>query len=112
MIIKKFQAKTENEAVTQAKKELGENVVVMNVRTVKPKGLFKWFKSSTVEVTVAKEEETEVAQAKAQTEKMQTENLKDVIASIDKLRQLGESGNESVEKKTPPSEEAFLEERL
>lgn len=112
MIIKKFQAKTEEEAVTQAKKELGENVVVMNVRMVKPKGLFKWFKSPIVEVMVAKEEETEAAHAKEQTEKMQTENLKDVIASIDKLRQLGEGSKESSEKKAPSSEEAVLEERL
>lgn len=112
MIIKKFQAKTEDEAVTQAKKELGENVVVMNVRMVKPKGLFKWFKSPIVEVMVAKEEETEAAHAKEQTEKMQTENLKDVIASIDKLRQLGEGSKELSEKKTLPAEEAVLEERL
>lgn len=112
MIIKKFQAKTEEEAVMQAKKELGENVVVMNVRTIKPKGLFKWFRSSTVEVMVAKEEETEAVRAKEQTEKMQTENLKDVIASIDKLRQLGEDVEESSVKKTPPAEEAVLEERL
>ena len=29
MIIKKFQAKTENEAIEAAKKELGENVVII-----------------------------------------------------------------------------------
>ncbi len=112
MIIKKFQAKTEDEAVMQARKELGENVVVMNVRMIKPKGLFKWFRSPIVEVMVAKEEETEAVRAKEQTEKMQTENLKDVIASIDKLRQLNEDGGESLTKKTPPAEEAVLEERL
>lgn len=112
MIIKKFQAKTEEEAVMQAKKELGENVVVMNVRTIKPKGLFKWFRSPTVEVMVAKEEEAEAVRAREQTEKMQTENLKDVIASIDKLRQLGEDVGETSVKKTPPAEEAVLEERL
>lgn len=112
MIIKKFQAKTEEEAVMQAKKELGENVVVMNVRTIKPKGLFKWFRSPTVEVMVAKEEEAEAVRAKEQTEKMQTENLKDVIASIDKLRQLGEDAGEPSVKKSQPAEEAVLEERL
>ena len=32
MVIKKYQAKTEAEAVEQAKKELGQNVVIMNVR--------------------------------------------------------------------------------
>ena len=32
MIIKKYQAKTEAEAVEQAKKELGQSAVIMNVR--------------------------------------------------------------------------------
>lgn len=59
MIIKKFQGKTEEEAITTAKSELGESVVVMNVKNVKPKGFFHFLKSSVVEVTVAKEEESE-----------------------------------------------------
>ncbi len=59
MIIKKFQGKTEQEAVESAKKELGNNVVVMNVKTVKKKGLLSLFKAPLVEVTVALEEESE-----------------------------------------------------
>ena len=35
MIIKRFQAKTEQEAVENAKKELGPGVVIMNVKNVK-----------------------------------------------------------------------------
>ncbi len=60
MIIKKFQAKTENDAVEAAKKELGSDIVVMSVRKVKPKGFFKMFKAQLTEVTVAKEEESEL----------------------------------------------------
>ena len=59
MIIKKFQGKTENEAIEAAKKELGNNVVVMNVRNVKKKGIFSFLRPQMVEVTVALEEETE-----------------------------------------------------
>lgn len=59
MIIKKFQGKTESEAVENAKKELGSNVVVMNVRNVKRKGLFGFLKPQLIEVTVALEEENE-----------------------------------------------------
>lgn len=59
MIIKRFQAKTEQEAVENAKKELGPGVVIMNVKNVKKKGLFAMFKKNTVEVTVALEEENE-----------------------------------------------------
>lgn len=56
MIIKKFQGNTEEEAVQQAKKELGDNAVIMNIKVVKPKGIFGIFKSSTVELTAAAEE--------------------------------------------------------
>ena len=59
MIIKKFTAKTENEALDNAKRELGEGVVVMNVKDVKAKGIFSFLKPHTVEVTVALEEESE-----------------------------------------------------
>lgn len=59
MIIKKFQGKTENEALEAARKELGNNVVVMNVRNVKRKGLFAIFKPQMIEVTVAVEDETD-----------------------------------------------------
>lgn len=61
MIIKKFQGKTEAEAVESAKKELGNNVVIMNVRNVKRKGLFSFLMNQMVEVTVALEEEPERA---------------------------------------------------
>lgn len=59
MIIKKFIAKTEKEAIENARAELGEGVVVMNVKPVKSKGLFAFLKSPMVEVTVALEEESE-----------------------------------------------------
>lgn len=59
MIIKKFTAKTEEEATALAKAELGDNIVIMNVKTVPPKGPFGFLKKAQVEVTVAKEEESE-----------------------------------------------------
>ena len=59
MVIKKYQAKTEAEAVEQAKKELGQNVVIMNVRNLKKKGFLGFMKAHTVEVTVAMEEDME-----------------------------------------------------
>lgn len=59
MIIKKFQGKTEDEAVEAARKELGSNVVVLNVRNVKKKGIMAFFSKQMIEVTVAVEEENE-----------------------------------------------------
>ena len=59
MIIKKYLADTEAEAVNTAKKELGQGIVIMNVRNVKRKGLMRFFKNPLKEVTVALEEESE-----------------------------------------------------
>ena len=51
MTIKKFTGNTRDEAIQNAKKELGDSVVIMNVKEVRPKGVFGIFKSSTYEVT-------------------------------------------------------------
>lgn len=59
MIIKKYIAKTEEEAIENAKKELGNDVVVMNVKETKPKGLFSFLRHKLTEVTVALEDEHE-----------------------------------------------------
>lgn len=79
MIIKKFQGKTEAEAVASAKKELGSNVVIMNVRNVKKKGLFSFLMRQVVEVTVALEEESEKMFSPVKEEKKQ-QPLVDAIA--------------------------------
>ena len=59
MIIKKFVGKTEEEAVAAARKELGDGVVIMNVKAVERKGLRAIFRARQVEVTVALEEESD-----------------------------------------------------
>lgn len=79
MIIKKFQGKTENEAVEAAKKELGKNIVIMNVRNVKRKGIFRFLRSSMVEVTVALEEENEKYVPVKREEKRETVNVSNVV---------------------------------
>lgn len=56
MTINKFQGKTENEAIEKAKSEFGQHAVIMNVKEIKPKGLFKLFRASTYEVTAAIED--------------------------------------------------------
>lgn len=57
MIIKKYTGKTESEATDIAKKELGDNIVIMNVRPVKKSGFFAIFAPPRTEVTVALEDE-------------------------------------------------------
>lgn len=53
MIIKKFNAQTEKEAMIMAREELGPDAIVMNVKTIKPRGLFAFFRNSKVELTAA-----------------------------------------------------------
>lgn len=56
MVIKKYIAKTEQEAVELAREELGKNVVIMNVKKNSPRGLAKIFRKESVEVTAAVDE--------------------------------------------------------
>ncbi|MBQ8325722.1 MAG: flagellar biosynthesis protein FlhF [Lachnospiraceae bacterium] len=103
MIIKKYQGKTEQEAFNAAKKELGEGVVLMNVRNVKSKGLFAFLKSPVVEVTVALEEETEKpSYSKPETPKNTidvsvAQNFTEAIAEVRKVEEnarINEGNNE------------------
>lgn len=56
MTINKYQGKTKEEAIEKAKQELGANAVVLNIKEIKPKGMFRMFKDTTYEVTAAVEE--------------------------------------------------------
>ncbi len=56
MIIKKFLPATETEAIEMAKRELGSNAIVMNIKKVRPRGFAKFFIKSKVEVTAALDE--------------------------------------------------------
>ena len=56
MIVKKFTGATETEAVLAAKEELGSNAVVLNVKTLKQRGIFRFFRKDKVEITAALEE--------------------------------------------------------
>lgn len=56
MIIRKYEAGTENDAIMKAMEDLGKDAIVMNIKTMKPKGFFKWFRKPVVEVTAALDE--------------------------------------------------------
>ncbi len=70
MIIKKFQGSTEEEAILAARDEMGNNAVVMNIRTTKKKGIFRWFKDI-VEVTAALEEKEDAPTIKTPVKNIQ-----------------------------------------
>ncbi|MBU5429331.1 flagellar biosynthesis protein FlhF [Kineothrix sp. MSJ-39] len=89
MIIKKFQAKTEEAALELAKKELGSGVVVMNVKKIKKKGLFSIFKPQQVEVTVALEEE-------------EKQNFREAVAKVSEIARQSEAAGNSQNVKPEP----------
>lgn len=88
MIIKKYQGTTEAEATAKAKEELGQDAVIMNVKSVKQKGLRKLFKKSYYEVTAAIDEPSEKAarekhtasENKARKPVDTSENLKETVS--------------------------------
>lgn len=56
MIVKKYKAATDTEAILLAKEDLGPNAVVLNVKQMKQRGIAKLFKKDFVEITAALEE--------------------------------------------------------
>ena len=114
MIIKKFQGKTEAEAVENAKRELGSNIVVMNVRSVKKKGLFSFLMPQITEVTVALEEESEQPSAISREEK---KSFTDAIANIRSVSEASLKQQENVKENLEDTENKkkesnVLEEKL
>lgn len=112
MIIKKFVGKTEEEAVEAAKKELGNNVVIMNVKDVKRKGLFAAFRSKLVEVTVALEEEQDtIAKARREIAPAVSDEPVSPISNKGMQQSSMNMNPESIEKKLD-SLQKLLEEQL
>lgn len=56
MIVKKFTATTENEAIMKARENLGQNAVVLSIKNIRQRGIARLFKKDYFEVTAALEE--------------------------------------------------------
>lgn len=108
MIIKKYLAKSEKDAIEMAKEDLGKDAVVMNIKKVRPKGLAKLFVRGKVEVTAALDE------TPAYNDSAKSENP--VAKSADKPEMKPAAVKTPVKPEIPvvkPSEEeATLEDRL
>lgn len=107
MIIKKYQAVTESEAVAKAKEDLGTDAVIMNVKQVKYKGLRRLFKKDYVEVTAAVDEPDTKEAHKAKKEPVKTPESK----SKDEIFQFDSDKEKQAEEKETPVT-AAIEERL
>lgn len=110
MTIKKFTGKTEEDAKAKASAELGSNCVIMNVRIIKPKGLFRIFKSNTFEVTAAIEDENQKQEGLQQMGRI---NLAaDEKIDVSTLLEKAEREAKSYHKEEPVTDTNVLEERL
>lgn len=76
MIIKKYIAATQIEAETMAKQELGENAIVMNVKTIKKGGLFRLFSKPRIELTAAIDDNVVSKDTRAENIKMADKTTK------------------------------------
>lgn len=56
MIIKKFTANTETEAMMLAMEELGKDAIVMNKKVITPRGFYRLFRKPRIEITAAVDE--------------------------------------------------------
>ena len=94
MIIKKFQAATETEGILMAKHELGEAAVIMNIKTIKHRGLARLFKKDIVEVTAALEERAHT------TDKLPVKKINAIIDDSTKpVMELDKQQNNAIEQK-------------
>ena len=103
MTINKYTGKTKEEAIEAAKQDLGPAAVIMNVREVRPGGLFGIFKKSTYEVTAAIEDDY----------KSSDESLKTPLYKVEKQKSAGSSTNfsavadEKIDLKAPMDDSAI-----
>lgn len=58
MKMRKYQGKTENEAILAVKEELGSEALILSVKHIKPRGIMRLFRKPFVEVTAALDDRT------------------------------------------------------
>jgi flagellar biosynthesis protein FlhF len=97
VIIKKFQANTETEAIMLAKEEMGKDAIVMNIKTIAPKGIYKLFRKPSVEITAAVDDAVSYKNDKPKEELLRKPrmNFNPDIIYEDRVKPAGLSGKET-----------------
>ncbi len=117
MIIKKFQAETETEAILLAKEELGKDAIVMNMKTIKPKGLYRFFKKPMVEITAAVDDDISYTSGEKMLSKLQEIQKEKEVVEPPKVEPVKanpffSNPNIIVEKEEKENNESAIEQRL
>jgi len=94
MLIKKFQANTNAEAIMLAMEELGKDAIIMSVKNINPRGIYKLFKKPTVEVTAAVDDSI-TAEERKQKEREKKQNS--IFSSISDEEEKKEYRSESTQ---------------
>ena len=111
MVIRKYIAMSEEEAAKLAREELGEDVVIMNVKKNEPKGLAKLFRKPSVEITAAVDEvrSGEAAEDVPDFSRLQ-EAIRETNAVLEAEAKKEADGQEPARQQTEPSGSNILEE--
>ena len=100
MIIKKYKAKTEKEAILMAQEDLGSGAIVMNVKTIKPGGIMRLFKKTRVELTAAIDDHiTEKASASEDTNTKENDTYHFGTGFSDNKDEYSEEAKNAIEEK-------------
>lgn len=100
MIIKKFIADTEQEAIRKAKEEMGSDAIVIDIKKNKQRGLKRFFKKNTVEVTVELEDKTTASVSTINAAEEESEYREQGINESDK-KMPESNGTDKLDKKVP-----------
>lgn len=90
MIIKKYQASNETDAIMKARDDLGKDAIVMNVKTIRPKGISRLWRKPLVEITaVVDENVSENAKEEIDTKRLQeaVKRAKEEVAALAKEKE-------------------------
>lgn len=115
MVIKKFQAASENEAMLQVKEEMGSDAVIMNIKKTKHKGVMKLFKPTLVEVTAAIEEAADepiIPKKKESLNLVADEPVKFTMEKVPQIMEEPEEKRESFNYGNGTKNETAIEEKL
>lgn len=118
MIIKKFQAATETEAILLAKEELGSEAIVMNIKTIKPRGFYKLVRKPLVEITAAVDDNVTYNNKEdriiTEIQKLNLQAEKETLSQEEKPapNPFINNPNIIIEEETPKKEESAIEQKL
>jgi flagellar biosynthesis protein FlhF len=110
VIIKKFQANTETDAIMLAKEELGKDAIVMNIKTISPKGIYRLFRKPLVEITAAIDDTSTYKNDK--TAQVKKQKFPDIIYDASQVETVTKQSDLQTSKMYGTRETSAIEEKL